>query len=353
MRVFPLLFALLLWSGFSTTTVAQDTWDPCPAEAYHQFDFWIGDWDVTNRFLQADTTWAVVGHATNRVYPVLNGCAIIEHWEGNMGPRPIRGFSIRAYDAVKEKWVLVLNWPSPNRAGFGLLEGVFTHGRGEFFSEGTNQQGQPMLTRYSFSDINEQTFRWDAAYSTSKGREWYTNWIMEFSRRDLMTDIPLFNGPSQSPAWCNEDAYRAFDFTLGKWTGTETLTHADGRTLERPVALETYHILEGCALIDFFESTDPASRYEAYDIRSFETSNGQWAAYTLDTDQLRFAHWEGTVTNNEATLTATRTLDGETVLLRTIWSDITETGFTRTAAQSRDQGTTWTTTRHATLTRKR
>lgn len=352
MRTSSLIFAACLLAIWATPASAQDTWDPCPAEAYHEFDFWIGDWNVTNRFLQADTTWAVIGTATNRVYPVLNGCAIIEHWEGNMGPRAIRGFSIRAYDAVREKWILVLNWPRPNRASFGLLEGVFTHGRGEFFSEGTNQQGQPMLTRYSFADINDQTFRWDAAYSTSKGREWYTNWIMEFSRRDSMTDIPLFNGPSQAPAWCDEDDYRAFDFTLGKWTGAETLTHTDGTTTERTIALETYHILEGCALIDFFESTDPGSRYEAYDIRSFEAGNGKWAAYTLDTDRLRFDRWEGTVMDDTATLTATRTVDDATILIRTTWSDITETSFVRTVAQSRDDGSTWTTIKQATLTRK-
>lgn len=337
---------------FPFVAQAQPNWNPCLDPAYHDFDFWVGDWNVTNRFLQPDTTWVVAGAATNRVYSVLNGCAIIEHWKGNMGPRPIRGFSIRAYDAIKEKWVLVLNWPSPNQVGFGILEGVFTHGRGEFFSEGMTNEGERRITRYSFSDINEQTFRWDAAYSTSNGYNWHTNWIMEFARRDPVADTPLFNGPSQSPTWCTEDTYRAFDFALGTWTGTETLTHADGGTTERPVTLESYHILEGCAVVDFYESADPQAPYEVYDIRAFETRNGQWTAYTLDTDQLRFDRWTGEVNDGTATLTTTRTVEGQSVQIRTTWSDITEASFTREESHSTDGGTTWITKKRATLTRK-
>ncbi|MEO8385623.1 MAG: hypothetical protein ABI583_10295, partial [Betaproteobacteria bacterium] len=45
---------------------------PCTSPAYRQFDFWIGDWDVTN------PAGKLVG--TNLIKPILGGCVLHENW---------------------------------------------------------------------------------------------------------------------------------------------------------------------------------------------------------------------------------------------------------------------------------
>jgi len=49
----------------------------CDSPEYHQFDFWIGDWEVTA------PTGSVVGRS--HVERIANGCGIEEQWTGSGG----------------------------------------------------------------------------------------------------------------------------------------------------------------------------------------------------------------------------------------------------------------------------
>jgi hypothetical protein len=62
----------------ASATTAQTAPTPCAAQAErHQFDFWIGDWDVTT---QGGTS---VGSSV--IQSVSGGCALLENWTGNRG----------------------------------------------------------------------------------------------------------------------------------------------------------------------------------------------------------------------------------------------------------------------------
>ena len=65
----------------------------CGGEAYHQFDFWIGDWDVY------DTAGNMVG--TNSIQPAERGCLLIEHWTNTAGGT---GQSYNFYDPRISEW---------------------------------------------------------------------------------------------------------------------------------------------------------------------------------------------------------------------------------------------------------
>ena len=67
---------------------------PCSMEKYHQFDFWIGDWNVIEN-----------GHpaGSNSIQSIDNGCALLEHWQG-AGPGGISGSSLNIYDRVRDRW---------------------------------------------------------------------------------------------------------------------------------------------------------------------------------------------------------------------------------------------------------
>jgi hypothetical protein len=85
--------AILLLLGMVVTPLcARSSSKPanCDGEAYRQFDFWLGDWEVRNP--KGD----LVG--TNLVEQ--EGCALMEHWKSNMET----GISLNVYDAVSKEW---------------------------------------------------------------------------------------------------------------------------------------------------------------------------------------------------------------------------------------------------------
>ena len=80
----PLLIALL---------AAPQTAPPCASPEHRQFDFWIGEWEVT----RPDGKFA--GH--NRITPILGGCALREEWTGAGGNQ---GTSLNAWDPDARRW---------------------------------------------------------------------------------------------------------------------------------------------------------------------------------------------------------------------------------------------------------
>jgi hypothetical protein len=67
---------------------------PCDAPEYRQFDFWIGDWNVTSGEQVA---------GTNSIHKVHGGCALQENWQG-AGAGGISGSSFNIYDQATGKW---------------------------------------------------------------------------------------------------------------------------------------------------------------------------------------------------------------------------------------------------------
>ena len=66
---------------------------PCTAIENRQFDFWIGDWDVTNPAGQPA--------GTNLIKPILNGCVLHESWKGKGN---FVGESLNIHDARRKVW---------------------------------------------------------------------------------------------------------------------------------------------------------------------------------------------------------------------------------------------------------
>ncbi len=64
----------------------------CSAPEHRQFDFWVGDWDVTMGGKPA---------GESQVEKILRGCAIFENWTGAGGGE---GKSFNIYDATRKRW---------------------------------------------------------------------------------------------------------------------------------------------------------------------------------------------------------------------------------------------------------
>ena len=131
-----ILLTLLLLSPLAAGAQEETTAGPPPLPAcdtaeHRQFDFWIGDWEVTSDGQPA---------GTNLVHEILNGCVLKENWQGS-GPGGVSGTSFNIYDKATGRWhqtwvdstgsllqldggltdgVMILSGQQPARSGKGI-----------------------------------------------------------------------------------------------------------------------------------------------------------------------------------------------------------------------------------------
>jgi hypothetical protein len=113
-----MLVAVFLVARGDRQASAQQTGIPqstksrsCAAPEYHQFDFWVGDWDA---FEQAAPDKVI---ARNHVEWILEGCVLREVYEQRDG---LVGQSFSIYDAKRKVWHQ--SWVT-NRGQLLVLEG--------------------------------------------------------------------------------------------------------------------------------------------------------------------------------------------------------------------------------------
>jgi hypothetical protein len=185
-----LLAAALLFTAVAAsggTPAASQAAGPCAAPQAHEFDFWVGDWDIDQKILRKDGTW-LSEKARTSVSPSLDGCALVEHWEGTVqffwegmtAPDSMKGLSVRAWDPESGQWFIW--WMDTRSPRFGVpYRGRFDGGRGEFFRRWETPHG-PRRGRITFSDIQPGSVHWELAISSDEGKSWSTIWIMEMHR---------------------------------------------------------------------------------------------------------------------------------------------------------------------------
>lgn len=332
----------------------------CPSAEARAFDFWIGEWVVENRqqnpATPEDTTLYPTGVATDRVHAILNGCAIVEHWEGYLAPdRHVLGFSVRTWNPETERWHVLLNWPAPDAPSFFEIEGsfdgdvanfVFPRPRGEY-------------ARYRFLDTTGDRPRWEGAAADSTDGPWRPFWVMQFTRRDpILGDTP-HTGLSRTTERCSDERARAYDFLLGDWVGKETFFD-DSENREQPIEVRTMSILEGCALVDHVTWGEGDEKKKAFRVRSFLPSENQWVQYSLTQEKREFVRHEGKPSDGEHTLIRAMGTedrdetdsDDPPTLERMRWHQATDDNVIRETAVSADGGVTWRTVSRAELRRR-
>jgi hypothetical protein len=320
---------------------------PCSDAEAREFDFWIGEWDVVSRSrdLQKEQvpTFDEAGTLKAKVFPVNDGCAIVELTEGETSSGHVYGFSVRSFDPNKERWVYVLNWPSKNRAVFSVEEGTFHHGRIEAFSKVTRDRS---LNRSLFSDITGSSYRWDAAVTRDSAVSWSTYWIMEGERRGPF-ESPIFNGPAAPPPLrptCTLGEMSRFDFLVGSWEG-DLEEEPDSR-----VRLDVYPILNGCAHMELLEIERAGRRLKRFAVRAYDTEIGRWVQFSTDNVDPRFKRLEGGMDQHGGVL---HTSGEATQRRRETWSIVSGSSVYWIHSESSDRGMHWTDTFRASLNRKK
>ena len=155
----PALAAISLFV-FAPTPAGAQQQAPCAAEAHRQFDFWVGNWEVTN------PDGKVVG--TNRITAILGGCVLLEEWQ-SAGPHSGKSFNI--YDAANDKWHQT--WV--DNGGLLLeLDGRLEDGRMVLSGQRPGRDGGEVRHRITWEPLESGDVRqtWDS--STDGGQSWNT-----------------------------------------------------------------------------------------------------------------------------------------------------------------------------------
>lgn len=153
------LIALLIIIGISIPVVAQQS--PCQEQGeYRQLDFWVGDWRVETPAGQ------VAGH--NRIEVILDGCVILENWEGAGASK---GKSLNYYDAATKQWHQ--KWIDNFGRPLEFIGEVTDH---SIIYRGTStaSSGNKVLNEMALTKINDDEVRQIWKQSTDEGATWTT-----------------------------------------------------------------------------------------------------------------------------------------------------------------------------------
>ena len=156
-----------------TTTFAQT---PAPAAAgcpngdrSHEFDFWIGSWDVT-------AGGQLAGH--NIIAPILDGCVLQENWKGASGSA---GSSLNYYNPQEDRWEQYWVWRNGTviHTMGGLVDGKMV-----LEGESLTQSGTAIMNRITWSKDEEAgTVRQFWEISTDEGETWTPSFDGLYTRR--------------------------------------------------------------------------------------------------------------------------------------------------------------------------
>lgn len=132
---------------------------PCEYDPrYHEFDFWVGEWDVFN------PQGRQVG--VNIIEKILNGCALQENWTSVFGTS---GMSLNYFDPASSRWKQ--NW-SDARGGIVWYEGEVKDGAMHFSGENISPDGTKELARVVLEPLANGNVHHLIEQSKDGGKTW-------------------------------------------------------------------------------------------------------------------------------------------------------------------------------------
>ncbi len=154
-------------------TYGQESGDsptpPCSLEESHQFDFWVGTWDLT---------WKDGGVGINEVTSEYNGCVIRENFIDSTSP--FRGMSVSVYNPKQKVWQQT--WADNGGSYLDFVGGFEEEGTMRLSREAV-VKGKTMQQRMTFYNIEPDSLDWDWELSADGGETWRLSWRIHYTRR--------------------------------------------------------------------------------------------------------------------------------------------------------------------------
>jgi hypothetical protein len=148
---------------------------PCTGAQHKQFDFWVGEWDLTWPGTAAGQT----AHGSNSVKSTLDGCVVQENFSG-LDAMPLRGISVSMFDARSGKWKQT--WVD-NQGGYLDFTGEFRDGQMMLQRESIKADGTKVQQRMVYKNISPDEFDWSWERSLDGGKTWQVLWPIHYKRK--------------------------------------------------------------------------------------------------------------------------------------------------------------------------
>ena len=143
---------------------------PCQGEEYRQFDFWIGEWDLS---------WGDSGRGSNRITLELDSCVIVENFT-TAGEQPFVGRSVSTYNKYTEQWHQT--WVDNNGTYLDFTGGLSADSmiliRRAVRGDTTFHQ------RMVFFNIADDSLDWSWQRSDDGGSTWKILWHIDYTRQE-------------------------------------------------------------------------------------------------------------------------------------------------------------------------
>lgn len=143
---------------------------PCSSDEFRQFDFWIGEWDVTAGDRSA---------GRNRISSILGGCVLLEEYTGTNGG--YEGKSFNTYDPNAGEWHQ--SWVD-NQGLLLQLRGGLEDGRMVLSGKRIGPEGTPVIDRITWTPTEDGTVQQTWQVSGDDGETWNTAFDGTYSRSE-------------------------------------------------------------------------------------------------------------------------------------------------------------------------
>lgn len=154
-------YTLYFLLAFSFSGIAQNNNCACCTANHMAFDFWLGEWTVTN----PNGSYA----GSNVIDKIQDNCVLRENWTS--ATPGYTGTSTNYYDSVKKQWIQL--WVD-NQGQSLYLYGNFKEGAMVLQSDPTPGQNGLTINRVSWTPNKDGTVRQHWETSIDNGITWVT-----------------------------------------------------------------------------------------------------------------------------------------------------------------------------------
>jgi hypothetical protein len=161
-RLLPLLVLAAPWPVLAAAA------NPPPPSEVHQFDFWLGEWSVTEGGKPA---------GSSRIQSIAGEHALLENWEGVEGSS---GKSLNIYNATRHQWQQF--WVDNSGGILELAGGIM--GRSMVLANATTtRDGKAIRNRITWTPNDDGSVRQLWETSRDDGKTWQTSFDGLYRRR--------------------------------------------------------------------------------------------------------------------------------------------------------------------------
>ena len=150
---------------------------PCSSPEARQFDFWLGEWDLS---WPAEQTGGEAGQrltGRNSITRLFDDCVIEENFTTHDGG--FRGHSVSVFDEKAGLWRQT--WVD-SAGSYLAFTGGLESGEMILSTDPVERDGAPVVNRMVFFEMMADSLEWSWQRSTDEGESWSDLWNISYRR---------------------------------------------------------------------------------------------------------------------------------------------------------------------------